>query len=248
MSPTTYLITGGNRGIGRGLVETLVQRPNSIVIAGVRDPNHSTSKDLSSLHAASGSKVIVVKIDSLSDNSSRDAVHELSSKHGITKLDTVVANAGIAKYYGSAAETPLSELREHFEVNVVGVLALFQAVFPLLEKSSKPIFVIISSPVASIGDIEKVPLPATAYGISKASINYLARKIHFENPNLIAFPLSPGWVQTDMGNLGAVNAGLKEAPTTLKESVDGIVSKLDSATKEKTSGNFEAFDDGKWSW
>jgi hypothetical protein len=24
------------------------------------------------------------------------------------------------------------------------------------------------------------------------------RKIHFENPNLIAFPVQPGWLQTDV--------------------------------------------------
>ena len=174
------------------MLEALLQRPNSIVIAGVRDPSHSTSKDLSTLNVASGSKVIVVKIDSLSDTSAKAAIHEISSKHGITEIDTVIANAGIANYYGLAAETPLSEVREHFEVNVIGVLALFQAVLPLLKKSSKPIFVIISSFVASIGDMEKFPLQSTAYGASKAAVNYVARKIHFENPNLIAFPISPG--------------------------------------------------------
>jgi hypothetical protein len=34
------------------------------------------------------------------------------------------------------------------------------------------------------------------------------------------------WVQTDMGNAGAVANGLSEAPVTVKESVDGMVSKL----------------------
>ena len=74
-----------------------------------------------------------------------------------------------------------------------------------------------------------------------------------------------------MGNTGAASAGMKEAPVTLKESVDGILSKVcyflicyaiicvidlcmlirlkvDSATREKTSGTFQSFDDSKWAW
>jgi NAD(P)-dependent dehydrogenase (short-subunit alcohol dehydrogenase family) len=37
-------------------------------------------------------------------------------------------------------------------------------------------------------------LPVTAYGSSKAAVNYIVRKIHFENPDLIAFPIHPGYV------------------------------------------------------
>lgn len=77
------------------------------------------------------------------------------------------------------------------------MLALFQAVFPLLGGEGKK-FVAISSAVASIGDMEKVPMKSTAYGASKAALNYVIRKIHCENEGLIAFPLNPGWVQTDV--------------------------------------------------
>lgn len=41
-----------------------------------------------------------------------------------------------------------------------------------------------------MGDL---PLPFLAYGLSKAGVNYVTRKISFEHPGLIAFPISPGY-------------------------------------------------------
>jgi len=250
MSSTTtnYLITGANRGIGRGLLESLLTRSDTTVIAGVRDIESASSKSISSLPTGQNSKAIVVHIDNLSEASVKDSAKVLESKYGITKLDVVVANAGIAKYYGLAIDTPLSEVREHFEVNTIGVLALFQATWPLLRAAPKPKFVVVTTGLASIGDMGGMPMPVTAYGTSKAAVNFITRKIHFENPDLIAFPINPGWVKTDMGNAGAVAAGMAEAPVTLKQSVDGILVKIDTATREHTSGTFESFDDTRYSW
>jgi NAD(P)-dependent dehydrogenase (short-subunit alcohol dehydrogenase family) len=77
------------------------------------------------------------------------------------------AEPGIAKWTGEAVTAPLDAMREHFEVrvllrgavtsltmllaqvNVLGVLVLFQAAYPLL-KSSTPKFVPISSSAGSI--------------------------------------------------------------------------------------------------
>ena len=151
-----------------------------------------TVTSFSSLPLGAGSKIIPVIINSTDDTSAQSAIELLKSEHGITKLDTVIANAGISNYYGTADITPIKEVREHFEVNVVGTILLFQATWPLLKLSSKPMFVALSTGAASIGDMETIPLPATAYGMSKTAVNYMVRKIHFENPELIAFPISPG--------------------------------------------------------
>jgi NAD(P)-dependent dehydrogenase (short-subunit alcohol dehydrogenase family) len=74
--------------------------------------------------------------------------------------------------------------------------------------------------------MESVPLKSTAYGASKAAVNYIVRKIHFENPGLIAFPISPGWVQTDMGNHGATSHGMEKAPITIDQSIAGMLDKV----------------------
>ncbi|EPE32006.1 NAD(P)-binding Rossmann-fold containing protein [Glarea lozoyensis ATCC 20868] len=244
-----YLLTGANRGIGLGLLKILISREHTLVIAGVRDPDSASAKALLDLPTAgSCTKVILSKIEVSSQESIKAAVKKLTEEDGIERIDVLISNAGIANYYGPAAITPLKEVREHFEVNAVGTLSLFQETWPLLEKSERPVFMALSTGVGSIGDMESMPLKSTAYGASKAALNYMMRKIHLEYPNLIAFPISPGWVQTEMGNHGAKSHGMETAPTTLDECVAGVIGKLDGATREETSGNFISYDDTKFGW
>jgi norsolorinic acid ketoreductase len=156
----------------------------------------ASSTSLTKISTTNGSKVITVAIDSSIDTSAKEAVDTLKTQHGIKMLDVVIANAGISKYYGLAEITPVEEVREHFEVNTIGVLTLFQATLPLLKKAPDPVFMALSTGICSIGDMGSLPLPVTAYGISKVALNYMVRKIHFENPGLIAFVISPGYVQS----------------------------------------------------
>jgi len=41
---------------------------------------------------------------------------------------------------------------------------------------------------------------------------------------------------------------MEAAPTSVEQSVEGILKKLDNATKEETSGTFADFADDKWNW
>lgn len=80
-------------------------------------------------------------------------------------------------------------------------------------------------------------MPFFTYGISKSAANYLVRKLHFENPKLTSMAFNPGWVQTDMGTGAAKGVGMVEAPVTLEDSVRGLVTQFDAASREK-SGTF----------
>jgi norsolorinic acid ketoreductase len=139
-----------------------------------------------------------VKIDSQSQTDALTAVETLKSEHKITKLDIVIANAGIANHFGQARVTPAKEMIEHFQVNVVGPLLLFQATAELLDASPEPRFFTISSAVGSISFQENLPLESSAYGSSKAALNFITSRIHFENPKIIAAPVHPGWLQTEV--------------------------------------------------
>ena len=160
----------------------------------MRDPSHASTRSLRAIAIANGSQLLTVQIDSLSETDARAAVAALQESHGIRTLDVVIANAGVGKYFGQAGETPIAEIRDHLDVNYIGALLLFQAALPLLEASADPRFVLVSSFLGSLGEMENYPLPVLAYGAAKAAANYMVRKIHFEYPRLTVFSMSPGYV------------------------------------------------------
>ncbi|KAJ7035282.1 hypothetical protein C8F04DRAFT_1259093 [Mycena alexandri] len=232
---TVYLISGSNRGIGYGLAALIAARPDTIVFAGARDPATESLKDLAGKHP----NVHPIKLTSGDQADNESAIAEIQKTAG--RLDVIIANAGISNAYGAVATTPLSAFREHWEVNTLGAVVLFQAAHTLLLASptGAPIFAYISTGGASMG--RYLNLHAPAYGSSKAAANFIVKALDADHPSLIAMAISPGWVATDMGNHGATANGMPQAPVTLDDSVKGVMSRIDGATKEKSSGRFWNF-------
>ncbi|KAJ6475525.1 hypothetical protein C8R45DRAFT_1217142 [Mycena sanguinolenta] len=236
---TVYLISGANRGIGYGLAVALAARPNTVVFAGARDPATQSLKNLRAKYP----NVHPVKLTSGDKVDNEAAIAEIQKTAG--QLDVVIANAGIAKQSGPLATAALSEFTDHFEVNTLGLIVLFQAAHKLLLASPTPIFAYISSGGGSISAYYH--MSASAYGASKAAANFLVKVLDAENPTLIAMAIHPGWVATDMGNQEATSNGLQQAPVTVEDSVAGVLSRIDGATREKSGGrfwNFKAVKDG----
>ncbi|KAK0637465.1 putative NADP(+)-dependent dehydrogenase [Bombardia bombarda] len=238
---TTVLITGANRGIGRGLAEAYLARPDHTVIAGVRSPSHSTALSLNSITPASGSRLVLVKLDSKSDTDADEAVATLKAA-GISHLDVLIANAGVAGTYAKVDALELADTREYFEVNTLGPVKVFKALFPLLKEAKEAKFVGITTNVSSIQDLEEhAQYMLASYGASKAALNYLVRRAHVENEWLTAFVINPGFAQTDMGNSGARHFGMEKAWITVQESVDGVVKLVDN-DGQATGGKFFNYD------
>ncbi|KAJ3541907.1 hypothetical protein NM208_g4373 [Fusarium decemcellulare] len=244
----TVLITGANRGIGRDLLKLYLNRSNTIVIAALRDLGHPSAEEIRGLPMASGSQLIIVKIDSGSLVDPEVAVKELQSCNGIQNIDTVIANAGIGKDWNLVAQTPINEVEDHLKINSVGPFALYLAVRPLLHASVNPRFVVLSTELGSIGLLGERKIKDVAYGMSKAAINFFVAKLHVEEPALITFPIHPGWVKTALGNAIAETLGLKEAPTTQEQSAAGIFDQVEKSTKEETSGRFITYEGKDIPW
>jgi len=251
MTSTVYLVSGANRGIGLGFVTALARRDNVIVFAGARNPSAAT--DLQALVEEFPGKVHIVKLTSCDKRENEAAVKEISSIAG--RLDVVIANAGISNFYGPSLETPAEQMREHFEINVIGTLILFQASYPLLKASTpSPKFIAISSAAGSITDGTAFSGGVLAYGSSKAAENYLARKLHFEHEGLICFPMSPGAVATDLATMAieqdeGMKQLLKQASVMpVEKTVECMLTEIDNATREKSGGEFVVFDGGRRKW
>jgi norsolorinic acid ketoreductase len=130
----------------------------------------------------------------LGDESSTQALLASLAGHAIINIDVIIANAGIANSFTPFLDTSASSLLEHFTVNTLGPLLLFQALSPLLFKSPQPKFILISSALASMAQMSAYDGPTVSYGISKAGANYLIKKLHFEHNSLAALAVHPGYV------------------------------------------------------
>lgn len=96
--------------------------------------------------------MIVIKYDAAIESDAIDLAKELQEKHGIDHLDIVIANSGIARSYPLVKDAKRADIVEHLDVNVLGVVSLYQATRDLLHKSpNKPIFAPVGSGAGALG-------------------------------------------------------------------------------------------------
>ncbi|OQE34689.1 hypothetical protein PENCOP_c016G08654 [Penicillium coprophilum] len=250
---TVYVVTGANRGLGLGLTKRLLERPATTVVASVR--SHNAARNLRSgfegVEIGKNSALHIIELDFSTAISPEEIVQSFSAAVStVTHIDVLICNAGFATHMAPALLTSAKDLRESFEVNTIAPLLVFQAFWPLMQRSDfAPKLAVISSSVGSIADQE--PVPGGAYGPSKAASNWLTKALHLENEKdgLVAFALHPGWVQTRMGDSAAKDWGYSgDPPVTVEESVNGMLDVIDSATREDVSGKFISLNGDILSW
>ncbi|ETS83551.1 hypothetical protein PFICI_05427 [Pestalotiopsis fici W106-1] len=240
-----FVITGGNRGLGLGLVKSILARPHHTVITTVRSQEaaETLQKEIASVEKGEESVLHVVQID-FTEAVSPDNVRAAIDQFGIDHIDVLILNAGYAHPMRTARETTAEDLRAAFETNTIAPLLVFQGLWPLLQRSpSDPKLIWITSSVGSIGEME--PVPGGAYGPSRAAQNWLTRALHLENhkDGLIAIALHPGWVKTRMGQHVADEWPQfrkdkpNEPPLEVEDSVLAMLNIIDTATPED-SGKF----------
>ncbi|SPN99225.1 related to ketoreductase [Cephalotrichum gorgonifer] len=241
MSQTFVLITGANRGLGRGLLERFLAQPNHTVIAANRDPTHPTSKSLSELPKGQDSSLIVVRYDAAAEQDASNVVDELKEKHGIDRLDIVIPNAGISKQHPLVKDAKRADMLEHVQVNVYAMISLYQATRDLLQKSTRePIFAPISSIAGSVTN--QPPIQNACYGASKCLLNWYGIRINAEDEWLNTFVLDPGFSSTDMGIHAARTFGYPdEVLISPDDAVDGMFEVFQTASKEEHGGRLVSY-------
>jgi NAD(P)-dependent dehydrogenase (short-subunit alcohol dehydrogenase family) len=137
------LVTGGNRGIGRALVEEALSRGASRVYAGTRRPL-----------AHPDGRVTPLTLDVT------DAAQIRAAAERVASLDILVNNAGLALYDDLDDR---AALEQSLAVNLFGPWGVTQAFLPLLIRSRGAI-------VNNVSTMALAALPLTpAYAISKAA-------------------------------------------------------------------------------
>ncbi|WP_039797725.1 SDR family NAD(P)-dependent oxidoreductase [Nocardia araoensis] len=201
---TTTLITGANKGLGFETARRLVAAGHTVYI-GSRDADRGR-------RAAERLGARVVRLDVTDDASVASAVAAIEADGG---LDVLVNNAGIAPEWTAtntvigAADVTADLMRRTFETNVFGTVRVLHGFLPLLQRSTAPVVVNVSSSLASLARVSDpgsraYAYPGVAYPASKTAVNVLTVQYAKAFPNIRINAVEPGFTQTDLnGNTGS---------------------------------------------
>jgi NAD(P)-dependent dehydrogenase (short-subunit alcohol dehydrogenase family) len=155
----TALVTGGNSGIGLGVVRRFVAEGAHVIVTG-RNPDR-----LEAVKAELGDAVTTVRGD-VSSLDDLDAVFDVIAKRG-SGLDVLFANAGGGEF-AALEDVTWKHFTEIFEANVGGTVFTVQKALPLLNPGAS--IVLTGSNI----DVKGAP-SFSVYAASKAAIRSFTR-------------------------------------------------------------------------
>ncbi|WP_437594266.1 SDR family oxidoreductase [Sorangium sp. So ce1000] len=220
------LVTGANQGIGLQIAKELAAKSFTVLV-GSRD----FARGEEAARTIDGD-ARALQLDVTDRASIAAAAKRIREELG--RLDVLVNNAAIAhtgrrpsatveEYAKStrASNVSLDELRAVFETNVFGVVAVFQAMLPLLREAPAARIVNVSSGVGSLTMNADPTCPwrsifGPLYPASKTALNAmtLAMAIELESTGIKVNAASPGFTKTNLNNYAGtetVEEGAREA-------------------------------------
>jgi NAD(P)-dependent dehydrogenase (short-subunit alcohol dehydrogenase family) len=206
MTTTIALITGANKGIGFETARQLGDLGMTVLI-GARD--ESRGREAERLLLDGGVDARFVQLDVTDAKSIELAAEWISAEYG--RLDVLVNNAGtatVARRGGPPSQTSLEDMRAVYEINVFGIVAVTNAMLPLLRQAPAARIVNVSSEVGSISSQTdpSSPLsgmPASAqYPSSKAAVNMLTAMYakELKDTAIRVNAANPGYCDTDFND------------------------------------------------
>lgn len=199
------LVTGGNRGIGRGICTELAHQGHTVLLGSrsVEDGEEAAS--------AIGGDVTAVKLDVTEDADIMKAAKIISDRFG--HLDVLINNAGIISTSAGATSAEPKEVTRVMETNFQGAWRVVQLMLPLLEKSKDGRIVNMSSGMGALDDLTG---GHAAYRLSKTALNGLTILLSNELQGRVRVnAMCPGWVRTEMGGEGASRSVEQGADTAV---------------------------------
>lgn len=154
------LVTGANKGIGREIARQL-GRMGITVLVGARNQNRGeeATRDLRD----EGIDARFLHLDVTDQETVDAAARRVDREFG--RLDVLVNNAAINIGPRKASEVGAGVVRDSYETNVVGVVAVTGAMLPLLRRSASARVVNLSSTLGSLTLISDPESPVASVGL-----------------------------------------------------------------------------------
>ncbi len=209
------LVTGANQGIGLQIAKDLAAE-GLTVLAGSRNLQNGekAAKEI-------GANAHAIQLDVTDPASIAAAANRIDKEFG--RLDILMNNAGIAKVgdpkgtmeeaarMGSISVASLDDIRAVYETNVFGVIAVTQAMLPLLRKSKSARIVNVSSGVGSLTRTmgpqgEHLRRIFGMYSASKTALNAVtvAFALDLQAEGITVHAACPGYTKTALNNFQGI--------------------------------------------
>jgi len=186
------LVTGGGRGIGRGIAVELAASGAAVLVNYRRDAE-AAAETVAAIRAAGGRAEALQGSVSAPEDVDRLAA-AAAEPFGV--VDLLVANAGIASRGLAVTETGPAELERVVTTNALAVHRLANRLVPAMRERPRGDVVVISS-----SELRRMRANGAPYNMAKAALEALALTLANEevangiHVNVVA----PGLVATDMG-------------------------------------------------
>jgi NAD(P)-dependent dehydrogenase (short-subunit alcohol dehydrogenase family) len=219
----TALVTGASTGIGQATALRLA-RAGWTVLAGVRDDAAGGRLAAEATARGGGGSVEPIALDVTDARQIADAVALVATRDGSGpgRLDALVNNAGIG-VGGPLELIPIDDVRRQLDVNVIGQVAVTQAMLPALRAARGRIVF-----VSSVGG--RVAMAFTApYAASKHAVEAIgdALRVELRTSDVQVALVEPGSVATPIWDKGRAEAEDFEVPDELRQQYGHIPEAID---------------------
>ena len=186
----TAVVTGGTKGIGRAIAESLIREGANVVITA----RHSADLEnaVAELNAIDRGRAVGFSCDVRDHSEVRSLIENVIKS--FKRIDVLVNNAGIG-IFGSVEETSPEDFRAVLETNLLGVYYCCHEVIPLMKQGGGYIF--------NISSLAGVNAHAgmAAYNASKFGLNGFSEALMQEvrHDGIKVSYIMPGSVNTEFG-------------------------------------------------
>jgi 3-oxoacyl-[acyl-carrier protein] reductase len=187
------LVTGGSRGIGKGIALAFAREGADVAI-GYRREKDAAEATVKAIEAL-GRRSLAYAAD-VRDAGAVKAMVE-GAHHDLGGLDVVVANAGVPTRFEPLHETDPGYWQRVLDIDLNGVFHTLHAAIPLLRAQKSGVLLSVSSIAADACAANGGP-----YVAAKAAVNALSKVIARENAavNVRCNVIAPGLIHTDIAD------------------------------------------------
>ena len=216
------LITGGYKGIGRGIVDVFLKYGAKVIVLDLDE----SVKDLNN------DNVLAINVDIRNKDAIKNAIEEGINK--FKKLDIIVNNAGICKL--DSFLNMSDELRDfHFDINIKGTWNVTKEGLKYLNSGSAIVNLssVTGPMVADSGEVAYATSKAAVLGFTKSLAAELAPK------NIRVNAIMPGYVHTPLVDSMAIDSNPNNPNSVIEGIADAIP--LKRLANPKEIGELAAF-------